>query len=67
MRVRSLGREDPLEEGVATLSSTRAWRVPTDRGVWRATVHECHTESDTTVATACSHTQQVSDRATVLT
>ena len=27
-RVRSLGREDPLEEGLATHSSTLAWRIP---------------------------------------
>jgi len=26
--VRSLGQEDPLEEGVATYSSTLAWRIP---------------------------------------
>ena len=26
--VRSLGREDPVEEGMATNSSTLAWRVP---------------------------------------
>ena len=26
-RVRSLGREDPLEESVATHSSTLAWRI----------------------------------------
>ena len=26
--VRSLGREDPLEEGTAVPSSTLAWRVP---------------------------------------
>ena len=26
--VRSLGREDPLEEGVATHSSILAWRIP---------------------------------------
>ena len=25
---RSLGREDPLEEGMATHSSTLAWRIP---------------------------------------
>ena len=24
----SLGQEDPLEEGMATLSSTLAWRIP---------------------------------------
>ena len=38
-RVRSLGWEDPLEEGMATRSSILAWRIPKDRGVWRATVH----------------------------
>ena len=27
-RVRSLGREDPLEKGVATHSSILAWRIP---------------------------------------
>ena len=26
--VRSLGREDPMEEGVTTHSSTLAWRIP---------------------------------------
>ena len=38
-RVRSLGWEYPLEKGVATLSSILAWRIPMDRGAWRATVH----------------------------
>ena len=28
MRVRSLGGEDPLEEGTATHSSILAWRIP---------------------------------------
>ena len=37
--VRYLGREDPLEEGVATPSGVLAWRVSMDRGAWRATVH----------------------------
>ena len=37
--VRFLGREDPLEEGMATPSSIVAWRVPMDRGAWRAMVH----------------------------
>ena len=32
----SLGREDPLEKDMATHSSTPAWRIPTDRGAWRA-------------------------------
>ena len=37
--VRSLGQEDLLEEGLATHSSILAWRIPMDRGAWRATVH----------------------------
>ena len=37
--VRSLGWEDPLEEGMATHSSILACRIPMDRGAWRATVH----------------------------
>ena len=45
--VRSLGWEDPLEEGMATHSSIFAWRIPMDRGAWQATVHGV-TESDTT-------------------
>ena len=28
MQVRSLGREDPLEKGMATHSSILAWRIP---------------------------------------
>ena len=45
--VRSLGWEDPLEEGMATHSSIFAWRIPMDRGAWRAAV--CgHKESDMT-------------------
>ena len=35
----SLGWEDPLEESMATHSSVLAWRIPMDRGAWRATVH----------------------------
>ena len=31
-RVRSLGQEDALEEGMATHSSILAWRIPVDRG-----------------------------------
>ena len=37
--IRSLGWEDPLEEGMATHSSILAWRIPMDRGAWWATVH----------------------------
>ena len=35
----SLHWEDPLEEGIATHSSILAWRIPKDRGAWRAIVH----------------------------
>ena len=38
-QVRSLGWEDPLEEGMATHSRILAWRIPMDRGAWWATVH----------------------------
>ena len=38
-RVQSLGREDPLEEGMATHSSILAWRIPMGRGAWQATAH----------------------------
>ena len=34
-----LGWEYPLEKGLATLSSILAWRIPMDRGAWRATAH----------------------------
>ena len=37
-QVQSLGWEDPLEEGMATHSSTVAWRIPMDREAWQATV-----------------------------
>ena len=37
--VQSLGYwEDPLEEGMATHSSILAWRIPIDKGAWRAAV-----------------------------
>ena len=37
--VRSLGWEDPLEEGMAIHSSIPAWRIPMDKGAWQATLH----------------------------
>ena len=45
--VQSLGWEDPLEKGMAIHSSILSWRIPMDRGAWRATLHRV-TESDTT-------------------
>ena len=37
--VQSLGWEDSLEEAMAAHSSIPAWRIPTDRVAWQATVH----------------------------
>ena len=37
--VQSLGWEDPLEKEMTTHSSILAWRIPMDRGAWRAIVH----------------------------
>ena len=37
--VQSLSWEDPLEESMATHCSILAWRIPMDKGAWRATVH----------------------------
>ena len=36
--VQFLGLENPLEEGMATHFSNLAWRIPMDRGAWRAAV-----------------------------
>ena len=44
MWVQSLVWEDPLEEGRATRSSILAWRIPVDRGAWRATVEKNQTQ-----------------------
>ena len=38
-RVPSLDWEDPLADGMTTHSSIPAWRIPLDRGAWRATAH----------------------------
>ena len=48
--VKSLGREDLLEEGTATHSSILALENHMDRGTWWVTVHGV-TESDMTEAT----------------
>ena len=50
MQVQSLGREDPLKEGVATHSSILAWRIPwtVEPGGLQSMGHK---ESDLTEAT----------------
>ena len=37
--VPTLSQEDPLEEGMVTHSSSLSWKIPMDKGTWRATVH----------------------------
>ena len=37
--VRSLGQEDPLQEGMTTYCRILVWRILMDRGAWRATAH----------------------------
>ena len=54
MWVCSLGWEDPLEEGMAPLSSILAWRIPMDRGAWWATVHGV-AESQTQLSELAKH------------
>ena len=39
MQARSLGWEDPLDEGMVINSSILAWKIPMDRGAWWAVVH----------------------------
>ena len=55
--VGSLGWEDPLEQGMATHSSILAWRIPMDRGAWRATVHGV-TKSQKQLSTAQHKAEQ---------
>ena len=53
----SLGWEDPQEKGKAAHSSILSWRIPMDRGAWRATVHRVTKESDMTERLS-THTRQ---------
>ena len=57
MRVQCLDWEDPLEEGVVPHSSILAWRIPTNRGAWRATVHRV-AKSHIGLKRLTTHTQQ---------
>ena len=47
MWAQSLGQEDPLGYEIATNSSILAWKIPWDRGAWRAIVYGA-AELDTT-------------------
>ena len=55
--VGSLGWGDPLEQGMATHSSILAWKIPMDRGAWRATGHGV-TKSQTQLSTAQHKAEQ---------
>ena len=39
MQARAPDREDLLEDRMATHFSILAWRIPMDRGAWKAAVH----------------------------
>ena len=54
MQIQSLGREDPLEEEMATHSSILAWKIPWAQEPGGLTVHRV-AESDTTKETAYIH------------
>ena len=41
MQIQSLGWEDPLEEGMATHSSTSAWRIPWTEELGRLQAWSC--------------------------
>ena len=59
MLVRSLGWEDPLEEGMATHSSILAWRIPWTEEPGGAIVHTV-TKSQTRLRdSACTYWQTV--------
>ena len=56
IQVRSLGWEDPLEESMAIQSRILAWRIPMDRGSWRATAQEV-AKSQTRLSNEAQHIQ----------
>ena len=56
--VRSLVWEDPLEEGMATHFSILAWKIPMDRGAWRATVQGV-AELDMTERLSTAHSRPI--------
>ena len=54
MQFRSLGLEDPLEEGMATHSSILAWRIPWTEEPGGYSLQGCE-ESDMTEETEHTH------------
>ena len=59
MWVRSLGWEDPLEEGMAIHSSILARGIPMDTGAWQATDHRVAKSHTRLSNLACMHTGDI--------
>ena len=56
MQLWSLGQEDPLEQGMVAHFSILAWRIPVDRGAWRAAVHRvAHSRTQLKCLSAHAH------------
>ena len=55
-QIESLDQKDPLEKEMATHSSSLAWRIPMDRGTWRAIVHGAQRVGHDRSDLACAHT-----------
>ena len=55
MQVRSLGQEDPLEEGTANALQYSCLENSMDRGAWQATVHGV-SKSQTRLKQLSTHT-----------
>ena len=60
-QVRSLGQEDPLDEEMANQSSVLAWKIPMERGAWKAISPWGHKELDKTER-LCMHVHWGSER-----
>ena len=60
MQFQSLDGEDPLKESMATLSGILTWRIPMDRGAWRAMVHGV-TKSPTQLKRFSMHAPPISN------
>ena len=48
-----------MEKGMATHSSILAWKIPMDRGAWRANSPQGHKESDETKHNTAHKVMQV--------
>ena len=55
MEVRSLGQEDPLEEGMVTHSNILAWRIPWTQEPFRLWSTESHRVRHDRSYLACTH------------